>query len=424
LSIGPNPTWVRFDLFEVDLSTQELYRHGFRIKLQQIPFRILAALIAVPGKLVTREEMHRLLWPENSIVGFDHNLNNAVNKLREALHDSLESPRYIEMLPGRGYRFVSQVHSVQHALVNDFASVVKSRLVVLPFENKTGSDEHEFLCEGITDGLIAELGRSFVKGLGVIARNTSMRYKQSRLPLEQIAAELNVDYVLSGVVLFRGKQVNVSAELVDVKEQTVRWGRRFVRELFSLQDIEEEIANGVESSLASVLPSSASRLPSRGHSANAQANESYMKGRYYWNRRHEDGLSRAKHFFEEAIRLDPDFSLGYVGLADTYIAEATWGVIPAREAMPRAKAAAQKALRISEGLGEAYVSLGMVAYCFDYAPSEGNAFSSVRLRAFRPIPWHIISMVTALFSRVASMRDFVSSSALWNLTRCPFQQFH
>jgi len=183
---------VRFGPFDVDLRTGELRKKGFKVRLQDKPFQILAALLERPGDLVTREELQRRLWPGDTFVDFDNGLNTALNKLRESLGDSAGKPQYIETFPRRGYRFMAQVSKT--------GKKRGTMLAVLPFENLSGDQEQEYFSDGLTEEMITQLARLNPDRLGVIARTSSLRYKKTNKGIGRIARELGVDWILEGSV--------------------------------------------------------------------------------------------------------------------------------------------------------------------------------------------------------------------------------
>src|SRR5580658_11172072 len=183
---------IRFGPYEVDLRTGELRKNGFKIRLQNKPFQILAALLEFPGVLVTRDELHRRLWPGDTFVEFDNGLNTALNKLRESLGDSADEPRYIETLSRRGYRFMVAVSKPAVSRI--------TMMAVLPFENLTGDRGQDYFSDGLTEEMITQLACLNPERLGVIARTSSLRYKTTTKGIGEIARELRVDWILEGSV--------------------------------------------------------------------------------------------------------------------------------------------------------------------------------------------------------------------------------
>jgi TolB-like protein/Flp pilus assembly protein TadD len=359
---------------------------------------------------VTREELRLKLWPADTVVDFDHGLNNAVNKVREALGDTAESPRYVETLPRRGYRFIAPVEKLDGAAPSPvsepasspsdnaprvgsgvrrlrtsggilaLAAVVvvaaylgwqrfqpqaapaeKVMLAVLPFENLSADPEQEYFSDGMTEEMITQLGRLEPERLGVIARTSAMRYKATEKGIDEIGRELGVDYILEGSVRRVADRVRISAQLVQVDDQTHLWAQsydRAVEEILALQsDVAAEIAHSLTLEL---LPARRKRL-AWGATSSSEAHEAYLRGRYYQYRATSHGWQKAIQYFQEAIKKDPDYAAAYAGMGSHYLWQA-----PAKVNMPKAKAAALKALELDATLPEAYAVLGSVKLYFEW----------------------------------------------------------
>jgi TolB-like protein/Flp pilus assembly protein TadD len=366
---------VRFGIFEVDLDCGELRKSGLKIRLQEQPFKILAALLEHPGELVTREALRRRIWPEESFGDFDHALNVAVAKLRTALNDSAEAPRLIETLPRRGYRFIGPAGRVLPvAAINGFRHESKIQesdkivLVVLPFDNLSGDAEQEYFSDGMTEEMIAQLGRVKPEQLSVIARPTSMHYKGTSKRIDEIGSELKVDYILAGSVRLLGERVRITAQLARVRDQTQMWTESYDKQLPDILQLQSEVAQAIAIEIKLALKPRGPAPAAKLHIIAPEAYEAYLKGRYYWNKRTEKALLRSAEYFQQAIVSEPKFALAYTGLADSKIllGDTGYGVLPPREAMPAAKAAALKALEIDDTLAEAHVSLASVMEQFEW----------------------------------------------------------
>jgi TolB-like protein/DNA-binding winged helix-turn-helix (wHTH) protein/Tfp pilus assembly protein PilF len=416
---------VRFGIFEADLHTGELTKRGARIRLQQQPFQVLGVLLARPGELVTRDELQAKLWTADTFVDFDHGLNKAINKIREALGDSADSPRFVETVARRGYRFIGDVETVEIEALSPattaaspggdpltaddreprvaaeqagasgrnwrrtmtiagcslaLASVllvgwlVRARgaspairsVAVLPLENLSGDASQEYFADGMTDQLIATLGQ--ISALRVISRTSVMGYKGARKPLPQIARELNVDAVIEGTITRAGGRVRITAQLIEGALDKHVWARSYDGELRDTLALQSQVARAIAEEIrVNIQPQEQAALKNV-KAVNPEAYEAYLKGRYFWNRRTADGLNKAKAYFDEAIAKAPDYAQAYSGLADTYALLGDWqyGVMASREALPAAKAAAIKALELDSGLGEAHTSLGFALSGFDW----------------------------------------------------------
>jgi TolB-like protein/DNA-binding winged helix-turn-helix (wHTH) protein/Tfp pilus assembly protein PilF len=423
-------------VFEVDLAACELRKHGLRIKLAEQPFQVLALLLEKPGEIVTREDLHSRLWQADTFVDFDHGLNNAVMRVREALGDSSETPRYVETVPRRGYRFIAPVTGsaastpatalsglegaavsteVTSQLAEHVASEANSEpatsrqrpsgirlmilataglvvmgllaagvayytrvktpsdgrsrnksLVVLPIENLSGDKDQEYFADGMTDDLITNLAK--IRSLRVIPRSTAMAYKGARKPLSQIARELNVDAVFEGTVLRVGDRVRITAELVQVSTDRHLWAETYESQMGDILALQNRVSSAIVNEIRiNLTPEDQERL-ARNPAVAPEAYENYLKGRYYWNKRSDENLTRAIGYFEQATKQAPQYALAYAGLSDCYaiISAEIFGTMPAGEAAPKAKAAALKALEIDPTLSEAETSLATVKFNYDW----------------------------------------------------------
>ena len=242
------PTVVRFDCFEVDLESGRLLKHGARIRLRDQSFQVLAALLDHPGHVVTRDQLRHRLWPGHVFVDFDNNLNTAVGRLREALGDSADAPRFIETLAKRGYRFVAPVSAAEGR--EPQCPPPGPRLLVLPFVNATGDRGRDFVADAMTDGLITELARTLPASTHVIARATAMRYKGTHKDVSRIGRELVVDYLIEGSVGAEGHRLDVTVQLTRVADQTDMWATRCTVERHAAAQAQAELAVEIARRLA------------------------------------------------------------------------------------------------------------------------------------------------------------------------------
>jgi TolB-like protein len=357
-------TVVRFGPFEADSRAGELRKDGVKLKLVGQPFEVLAMLLERPGQLVTREELRARLWPTDTFVDFDHGLNAAVNKLRDALSDSAEKPNYVETLPRRGYRFISAVglHDSQNLLGEPSSPKIQS-LVVLPLENLSNDPEQEYFADGMTDQLITNLAQ--ISALKVISRTSAIRYKGTKKSLPEIARELHVDAVVEGAVMWMGGRVRISAQLIEAPTDHHLWAASYERDLRDVLSMQEEVTRAIVSEIRVKLTAQEQARLANTHSINPEAYRLYLKGRYYWYKLKPEAMQKAIEYFQQAVEKDPAYALAYAGLADTYNALAFFTVFPPREVVPKAKAAAVKALEIDANLAEAHVSLGWAGFTYD-----------------------------------------------------------
>jgi len=249
---------VCFGAFEVNFQSREIRKHGLRIRLEEKPFQILEMLIGNPGRAVKREALCAKLWPDTH-VGFEHSLNTAVNKLRDLLGDSAQSPRFIETVPRLGYRFIAPV--TKPAASGESTS--KKMLVVLPFENLCGGPAEDFFADGLTEETISHLGRLSPKRLGVIARTSAIQYKTPKKSIGKIAEELRVDYVLEGSVRCEGRRrIRITGQLIEARDQTHLWSASYNRELRDVLEVQSEVARQIGEALALQLLSQGPGLAS------------------------------------------------------------------------------------------------------------------------------------------------------------------
>lgn len=381
---------LRFGSFEVDLSAGELRRHGASIKLQQQPFRVLALLLEHPGEVVTREQLRQAIWPSTAFGSFDEGIDATIHKLRSALGDSAEHPRFIETLPRRGYRFIGPVAGelrpagsrrgplvlaggvvVLAALLLELsASGLRARwperaavprirsIAVLPLVNLSGDSTQEYFADGMTDALITALGR--ISGLRVISRTSSMRYKGTRATLPEIARQLNVDAVVEGAVLRAGPRVRITAQLVEASTDRHLWAESYEGDLADVLALQDEVARAITNEVRSKLSPPEETRPAGARSLNPEAYDAYLRGRYEWSAWTEQGLKRSIAYFEQALQKDPGYAPAWAGLSDAYHLLGLNGFLPQEVALPKAKVAALKAIELDETLSEAHVSLWAV----------------------------------------------------------------
>src|SRR6202046_157055 len=408
---------LRFGVFDLDLRAGELYKHGLRVRIQEQPLQVLAVLLEHPGEVVTREVLQKKLWPADTFVDFDHGLNKAINKIRDALGDSAESPRFVETVARRGYRFLAEVKAAQgvsapspeitspphptgeirgrpdlavapahrsHTLAwtisafvllllmasvaawklrygNRQVPVIRS-LAVLPLESLSNDASQDYFADGMTDELISDLGQ--ISALRVISRTSVMAYKHARKPLPQIARELNVDAIVEGTVLRSGDQVRITAQLIDAAADKHLWSQSYEGELKDTLALQNQVARAIADQIRINLNPQEQAALKSAKVVNPEAYQSYLKGRYFWNKRTPDSLKVALAYFNQAIDEDSNYAQAYSGLADTYALLGDWqyAVMTPKEALPKAKIAATKALELDNTLSEAHNSL---AFCFD-----------------------------------------------------------
>lgn len=376
---------LRFESFELDLRAEQLRKRGVKLRLRGQPLKVLATLLTRAPEVVTREELHAEIWPADTFVDFDHGLHNAIARLRQVLGDSAEKPRFIETLPRRGYRFIGQLRSetpenpepAAHADKIDVRSI--RAIAVLPLEDLSGDVGHEYFSDSMTEALINSLAR--IKVLRVISRTSAMRYKGAGKSLPEIARELNVDAVIEGSVLRSGERVRITARLIHAASDQHLWAETYDRDFLDILSLQSEISRQVANEVMIILsPEEDARLAS-GRLVNREAHEAYLKARYYWNKRSEDGVKKAVEYFRRAIDSDPTYARGYAGLADCYHILGYYNTLAPKEAYPKAKAAALKALELDPSLAEPHASLGVINrdYEWNWAAAEAEFQRAIEL---------------------------------------------
>lgn len=350
---------VRFGPFELDARAGQLRRGKMRLHLRPQPFKLLSLLVSRAGQLVTRAEIQHQLWDKDTFVDFEQGLNVAIRQIRTALNDTPASPRFLETVPRRGYRFIAPATKVAPSTPVD-------SLAVLPFENSSGDPDLEYLCQGISESLINSL--SAVQQLRVVPRQTAFRFK-SISDLAQTEHELNVRAALSGRVISFGESINVQAELVDLATQSQLWGGQCNRKLSNILDLQEEISREICQHLRLQLSRREAKRLRKRYTDDAQAYQLYLRGRYCSEKRTIEGLHKAIEYFNQATGNDPCYALAYTGLADAYtlLGSGTYGAMPSKNARARATEMAVKAIEMDSTLAEAHTSLAFVRFRFDWA---------------------------------------------------------
>ncbi|MGE5325846.1 MAG: winged helix-turn-helix domain-containing protein [Deltaproteobacteria bacterium] len=359
---------IRFDRFEVDLTAGQLYKRGVRVGLREQSFQVLASLLEHPGDVITREELKRRLWRDEVFVDFDNNLNTAIARLREALGDSAEHPRFIETLPKHGYRFLAEV--TETAPPSGTAAVKRARLVVLPFLNLTGDFSQEYLSDAITDEIITQLAALAPERLAVIARTTAMHYKGTRKDVARIGSELHVDYVLEGGVSRAGERVGLSIQLIQVRDQMHVFAKKYEDELRNIFAMQRRIAESVAVRVpeitdkigAAALGGRAARQPTR----DMGAYNAYVRGRYLTEKGTTESVAQARRLYEEAIGRDPEFALAHMALAHLYSWLGYGGFMRPKDAFAAGITYALRAVEIDDSLAEAHAALAEYHKQLDY----------------------------------------------------------
>lgn len=425
--LPPSQAIIRFGVFELDSARRELHKQGLKVRLQEQPFQVLQILLEHPGEVVTRQELQRRIWPSDTFVDFDRGLYNAIKKLREALGDSAESPRFIETLSRRGYRFIGSVTANDGAgrmeegastgevgmptrqshhrrlaigvlLLLAFGAtlfgldigglrqrwLIKANpqaihsLAVLPLQNLSDDPAQEYFSDGMTDALITDLAQ--IGSLKVISRTSVMRYKKTDKSLPEIARELNVDGIVEGTVQRSGDRVRITAQLIHGPSDKHVWAssyEREVRDVFALErDVIGDIARQVQAKLAMEK-----RAPlTEPRPINPKALELYLRGNYQLNRQGRGGgdeeKRKAAERFQQAIDADPNFAPAYNGLANAHF-RLLW---PSSQDAEIVRTAAQRAAELDPTFSDANVTLGnLLLHSWNFRAAEDELRRAVAL---------------------------------------------
>ncbi len=373
-----------FGPFSLDTRERVLLRDGRPVSLKPKVYETLLALISQCGHVVDKEELMKRVWPD--VVVEENNLTGNIFALRRAFAEF----DCIETVPRRGYRFTAEVRqvTVEDEKVTDRSGAktevpIKETisagrqaigsLAVLPFINASADPEAEYLSDGITESVISHLSQ--LPQLKIMAGSTVFRYKGRVNDPQEIGRELQVRAILLGRVLQLGEKLIIRTELIDVADGSQIWGAQFNRAPSDVLHLQTEIAEEISRALQLRITNAETQHLVKTHTQNIGAYHHYLRGRYYWNKRTSADLQRALGFLWQAVDEDPAYALAYAGIADCY----NWlgysfGRMPPLEALPKARAAALKALEIDDHLAEAYASLAGVKYFFEWQWKEAQDY--------------------------------------------------
>lgn len=405
---------VSFGVFELDARSGELRRHGLKVRLPDQSFQILKVLLSRPGEVVTREELRNVLWTAQTFVDFEVGLNSAVRKLREALDDSAENPRFVETLPRRGYRFVAPVSMpVEAPLAPVSASPTSAgstlrlprlsraaalvlialvaiaagalfqwrawtarraaaepimSVVVLPFENLTGDAAQDSFAETVSDAVTMHLGQ--VAGLDVISRMSARQYKNTGKSLKLVAQELTIDGVVSGTVARSGEGVAVTVHLIRAATERDVWAKSYQGDVSHILRLQQRIATDLAVATGRLVP------PPSGTATTQivapEAYSAYLKGTAALGQQRYEGFRRAVGYFEEAVAIQPDFADAHASLALAQLQFLFGGPVSPHDAMPKAEAAARRAMQLDETLPRPHRVLGQILLLYHWRLTEGD----------------------------------------------------
>jgi TolB-like protein/DNA-binding winged helix-turn-helix (wHTH) protein/Tfp pilus assembly protein PilF len=430
---------VRFGTFELNVRTGELVSIGTaaaeagsaKVLLREQPFQILRILVERQGKVVSRQEIRQILWPDDTVVEFDRSINVAMAILRKALADDADHPKYIETLARRGYRLVAPVEwqlsstAAQDSLgsraqtipgiegqINEreprapkywlnaavvvvsaviLVSIIyrswrhfpdatapapssqKIMLAVLPFQNLTGDPNKEYLADGLTEEMISQLGRLNPEQLGVIARTSVMGYKHKDVRLDQIGRDLSVQYVLENSLRESGDHLRLTAQLIQVKDQTHLWSQDYDYAAKDTLNVEDEVAKAVAREIRVRLTSQQQGDLARSRPVNPEAFDAYLQGYHFFQGSTDKDADMAAKYFERATQLDPSYALAWAYLSRARNWQANESLIPMEEGRRLAREAVERALSLNPGLADAHAQMGRLKITVDYDWAGANA---------------------------------------------------
>jgi len=460
---------IRFgEDFELDLRPRRLRRGSHVLKLERIPLEILILLLEHRGEIVSREKIVARVWGNDVFLDTDNSIRGAIRKVRQALKDDPETPRFIQTVTGRGYRFIAPIISPQEEHTTEppkpEASVVpigtqsfvrepdswpqggslglmdqeqgrtagqvpgtetargqvrrhartwvfvglaslavvsilslrefwswrgsrvpavfqrKTVLAVLPFDNLSRDPDQEFFSEGLTEEMIAQLGKLNRDRLKVVARSSVAKYKGSGLAAREIGKELNADYLVQGSIRRSSDRIRITVQLIKARDQIDVWTESYDRELKDVLAVQDSVVRSIASEIHIALTEEQEERLATPRQISPEAYEAYLKGRYYWNKRTGESMQKAEQYFEQAIDKDPTYAAAYSGLADCNSGLTWHGFKSPAEALPKAYAAARKALEINPESAEAHASLGLaMTHSWDWTGAEAEFRGALQL---------------------------------------------
>lgn len=397
---------ARFGVFELDIRSGELRKSGAKIRLQEQPLQILTLLLERPGEIVTRDEICKKLWPDGTFVDFERSVNAAIVRLREALDDSADNPRFVETIPRRGYRFIApvqgpaedkaaagdarvatavhaeslrrrkrwyvavaalllllalpiafNVNGLRQRLFGPTTPKIES-IAVLPLKNLSGDPQQEYFADGMTEALITHLGK--LQTLRVVSRTSVMQYRSVRRPLREIARELGVDAIIEGGVQRTADQARITVRLMDPVTERQLWAEAYQRELTDVFGLQSEVVQAIAHEVHAVFsPQEQARL-ARSRPIKPEAHEAFLRS--LWASTSQEAVT----FLQQAISMDPEYALAYAHLARTYLWMGNRGLLRPVESYAKAKAAAAHALALDDSLPEAHVAAGTVNHKYEW----------------------------------------------------------
>ncbi len=353
---------LRFGTFELDQNSGELLREGGKVRLQEQPLQILQILLEQPGKVVPREELRRRIWPSDTFVDFDHGINNAIKRLREALGDTAETPLYIETLPRRGYRFKASVDGVPSK--SRAVNTPLDSITVFPFETASSDPDTEYLATGIPGSIIH--GLSQIPNLRVISwRSAASEEGRQKDPLA-IGRQLGVRAILTGRIWQRASKLRLHVDLLDTANGEEIWGDQYDSDLTELFKVQDSVSREVSQKLRLKMTGKTESRLVRRYTENIEAYQLYVRARRWCEKRSAEGFRRAFEYLSHAIQIDPNYALAYAELAQCISIPCYYGSVDPNKAYPKAKAFALRALELDPDLAEGHEVLATVLKNYEW----------------------------------------------------------
>jgi DNA-binding winged helix-turn-helix (wHTH) protein/TolB-like protein/Flp pilus assembly protein TadD len=399
----------RFGEFELDLNVFELKQPGKPVKLERRALDLLVLLVKQPNRVVPREEIIAALWPANVVIDFDAGLNTLVRKVRTALADSPENPRFIETIPGRGYRFVAPVETLTTTpdaapatppaaprgkngrLIGAAVAVLAVgiaviawlilrapagpvRIAVLPFENLTGRSDLEYLAAGLAEDtgiLLANIDAKNLRVIAVPARGPDDPMRS----VENVGRSLSLDYLVQSSLKFEGQRIRVASRLVRVADNEQVWAQSIDRELTNTLGVQRELGTAIAEQVRMRLSPEYTAAIAKRQTQSPAAYELYLKARYEWNKLTPAGSRRAIEYLEEATKTDPDYALAWAGLAWGAITSIRTADADPAVVSPIATKALAEAVRLGPDLVETKIAQGYLSLFKDLDSAAAAKFA-------------------------------------------------
>jgi len=405
---GAAKSVLRFGVFELNAVTGELRKAGMTIRLRPQAAKVLTILVERGGELVSREELRQQIWGRETFVDFEHSLNLCVREIRAALDDDADSPRFVETLPRRGYRFIAPLEkpvaptktvwsrwAVIPALLVIIGVVLgmvaptrwgermlgTSRgpvhtIAVLPLQNLSGDAAQDYFADGITETLTTDLAR--MESLQVISRTSTMQYKTTKKTLPVIARDLKADAIVEGSVQRSGNRVRITAQLVRAATDNHLWAETYERDLKDILPLQDEIASSIAQEIETRLGGPKPAEPTKAVDVSAEAYETYLRANYYLDK---FDLQKSIEYYNQAIKLAPNYAPIYAHMANSYFFLGFFNSLPPREAWGKVKEAGTLAVEKDDRLPEAHgaLALAKLHYDWDFAGAEAEFKRALQL---------------------------------------------